>query len=312
MPEEFVMLGAQSPTEIVQKLREIGDEDAAAVYEAQASRGLSFEESVFNPPRRWLDTQHQYGFIPLFEPGTTQSHKIVSASNVLADDTLKNQRINIRLNQLRVYEYPKPLINFGDNIHTILFTFEARNQVEGGSESVAFNQTYQARLGQDVAVMGSPIFIGLTIGSNGVGFSCETVNVGNSDDEKLVSAITSQAMSTGLNLLTQAQPALVPFVGLAKELGLSLAKRSRNVQVQKFWLGLDFDRGALGARLAVGSYVVAQVPRANEINWSDWGYDAETGTIIRTKLAAGEGAYALPYNAIVFRVSKYQEEHPGS
>ena len=53
--------------------------------------------------------------------------------------------INVRLDRLRVYEYPKPLINFGENIHTILFTFEARNQVAGSSEPVAFNQTYEAR-----------------------------------------------------------------------------------------------------------------------------------------------------------------------
>lgn len=312
MAEEFVMLGDLSPAEIAQKLREIGDEEAAEFYETRAKEVGSLYDGVFNPPRRWLDTQHQYGFIPLFDPDSAQFHKVVSATNILPDDSLKNQRINVRLGWLRVYEYPNPLINFGGNIHTVLFTFEARNQVEGGSEPVAFNQTYEARSGQDVAVSGSPIFIGLNVGINGMGFSCKTVNVGNSDDEKLVNAITSQATTTGLSLLTTAQPALAPFISLAKELGQSLAKRSRNVPVQKFWLGLDFERGALGARLAVGSYVVAQVSRANEITWSDWAYDAETGTIVRTKLAPGEDAYVLPHNAIVFRVSKYQEEHPDS
>ena len=69
---------------------------------------------------------------------------------------------------------------------------------------------------------------------------------------------------------------------------------------------------ALGARLAIGSYIVVQVPRANEISWSDWSYDASLGTIVRTNLAEGEDAYILPYNAIVFRVSKYQEEREGS
>src|SRR6266849_674979 len=152
MSEEFVMLGDLSPSEIAQKLREIGDEEAVEFYEIRAKGVRSLEEGVFYSPRRWLDTQHQYGFIPLFEPGSTRFHKIVSATNMPPDDSLQNQRINVRLDWLRVHEYPKPLINLRDNIHTILFTFEARNQVEKGSESVAFNQTYEARSKQDVAI----------------------------------------------------------------------------------------------------------------------------------------------------------------
>jgi hypothetical protein len=310
MPDEFVMLGDQPLQEIARKLREIGDEEAAQAYEARLARAPALEEGLFSP-RSWLNTQHQYGFIPPFEPGSARFHKIVSASDMLPDISLQGQRINVRLDYLRIYEYPKPLIHFGANKHTILFTFEARNQVAGSSEPVAFNQTCEARSGQDVADLGNPIFIGLTVGANGVGFSCETVNVGNSDDETFVTAITSQATATGISLLTTAQPALTPFIGLAKELGLSLAKRSRNVRVQKFRLGLDFDIGALGARLAIGSYVVVQVPRANEISWSDWSYDAASGTIVRTNLAAGEDASVLSYNAVVFRVSKYQEEQSG-
>jgi hypothetical protein len=307
MVEEFKMLGELPPAEIAQNLREIGDDEAAEFYEQQAAAGIHYiPEGIFTP-RRWLDTQHQYGFIPPFEPGTKRFHPIISATNKPPDNSLENQRINIRLDWLKVHEYPPALISFGDNIHTILFTFEARNQVEGGSEPIAFNQTYRARTGQEAAVSGSPIFIGLTVGPNGISFSGETVNVGNSSDEKLISAMTSQATTTGLNLLTTAQPALAPFVSLAKELGILLGKRWRNTPVQKFWLGLDFDKGALGARLAVGSYVVAQVRRANEIIWSDWSYDMETGTIVRTNLAEGEEPYTLPYNTVVFRVSKYRE-----
>ncbi len=224
------------------------------------------------------------------------------------DETLKNQRINIRLEYLRIDEYPQPFLGLGSNVHTILFVFEARNQVAEGSEAVAFHQTYQARSGQDAAVTGYPIFNGLNVGANGVLFSCKTVNVGNSSDEVLVQAINSEEATLGLSLLTTAQPALKPFVDATRGLCLSLAERHRNVAVQKFDLGLDFETGATGARLAIGSYVVAQVSRANEINWSDWGFDAETGTIVRqANLAPGEEPYILPYNAVVFRVSQYIE-----
>lgn len=307
MAEEFKMLGELPPTGIARKLREIGDDEAAEFYEQQADVAIPYLPEGLFSPRRWLDTQHQYGFIPLFEAGTQRFHPIISATNMPPDKSLQNQRINIRLDWLKVHEYPPPFISLGDNIHTILFTFEARNQVEEGSELIAFNQTYQARTGQDAAVSGSPIFIGLTVGPNGIRLLGETVNVGNSSDEKLISAMTSQATTTGLNLLTTAQPALAPFVSLAKELGILLGKRWKNTPVQKFWLGLDFEEGALGARLAIGSYIVAQVRRANEIVWSDWCYDVETGTIVRTNLAEGEEPYTLPYNTIVFRVSKYRE-----
>ena len=305
MSDEFVPLGEQPPAEITQKLREMGDEEAATAYEAYLESASAAEESFFGPPRAYLNTQHQYGFIPRFDPGAGRYQPIVAASSAPVDQALKNQRINIKLDYLRVYEYPQPLISLGDNIHTILFTFEARNQLPGDSEAVAFNQTYHARSGQDVAVQGYPVFIGLGVGSEGVVFSCKTVNVGNSSDEKLVDAINSEAASAGLSLLTTAQPALAPFVGVAKGLAVSLASRSKNAGVQDIKLGLDFEEGATGARLAVGSYVVAQVERADDITWSDWSFDREKGTIVRTNLAQGEDPYLLPFNAIVFRVSPY-------
>jgi hypothetical protein len=132
--------------------------------------------------------------------------------------------------------------------------------------------------------------------------------VGNSNDEELVAAINSEAATLGLNLLTTAQPALAPFVGVARGLCNTLASRRRNMGVQDITLGLDFETGATGVRLAVGSYVAVQVPQANEISWSDWRFDAETGAITRVNLAEGEDPYVLPYNAIVFRVSPFGGE----
>lgn len=309
MSDEFEMLGSQPPQIVAEKLREIGDDEAAQEYEELAQKTERGERGFeFFSPRNWLNTQHQIGFIPRFEPGSQRYQKIVSASNLEPNMNLQNQRINVRLDRLRVFDYPRPLINFGANVHTILFTFEARNQISSGSEPVVFNQTYRARTGQDVADIGNPIFIGLNVGSNGVGFTCETINVGNSNDEKLVGAITSQATTTGLNLLETAQPALVPFVSLAKELGMALASRSQNIPVQKIRLGLDFDRGAPGIRLAIGSYIVSQVPTPDEITWNDWSYDTENGTIVKTNppISGQAKPEILPYNTIVFRVSNWQ------
>jgi hypothetical protein len=295
--QHFIPLGLQSPEAIQAKLAEI---EAAPAGELEPLERAARHS--------WLNTQHQYGYIAPFTPGAQRYHPVESAGNIPADTSLQGQRVNIRLDYLRVYEYPKPWFS-GANQHTILFTFEARNQVEGNKEEpVAFNQLYKARTGQDAAVSGQPVFIGLTVGSNGLGFTCKTVNVSNSTDEELVAIFEADAVTAGLNLLTTAQPALAPLTSLARGICLSLAAHKRNVPVQDVRLGLDFDTGATGGRLAAGSYVVAQTARPDEIVWSEWAYDAGTGTVVRDPkhLAEGERAYALPYNAFVFRVSRYQ------
>ena len=309
MQESFLPLGKQSPAAIKKKLAEVGDEEAILDYDSYlASSQHGLESIKFRRSLTWLNTQHQIGFIPIAKNQKRRFRKIISSDSATANLDLKNQRINIRLDFLRIYRYPRPFISLGSNIHTILFTFEAQNQVSGGNETVTFNQTYKARSDQDAAVKGYPIFTGLNVGSNGILFSCKTINVGNSDDAKLVNAINSDAARSGLSLLTTAQPALAPFIGVAKGLCTSLTNRKRNIGVQDFNLGLDFDDGALGARLSLGSYVVVQVGRPGELVWSDWQYDQETGAIMRKNLAEGEAPFALPYNAIVFRVSLFDDE----
>ncbi len=308
MPEEFIPLGEQSPETIALKLREIGDDEAAQFYE---TANASYDEGLHG--YEWLNKGYQYGFIPLFEPGEQNLHTIVPASNMPANELLKNQRINVHLHRFHVYEYPMALTQsisqflLGTNVHTVLFTFEAYNQVENGLENVVFNQVYEVVANQDAGVTGYPIFLGLKADSNGIGFTCKTVNVGNSNDQKLVNAINSNEVKTGLHLLTTMQPGLAPFVSIAQGLATSFANRSKNMPVQRFTLGLDFEKGATGARLDIGTYIAVQVPHSTAIKWNDWCYDANTDTIVPKNLAEGEEAYTLPYNTIMFRISKYQD-----
>ncbi len=298
----FKPLGERSASEIIEKLKDIDDDDESDQL-IKTDRHL---ESLF-PTKAWLNTQHQYGFIPKISKTLKRLQDIQSTSRIKADHDLINSRINIRLDYLRIYDYPKTIFShIGDNIHTILFSFEAKNQTTEGSETAVFNQTYPAKSGQDAAVQGWPIFIGLNVGQNGLSFSCKTVNIGNTGDQEILQAINSEGAEKGLQLLTVAQPALGPLVEVARGICNVLAERSKNVAVQQFTLGLDFDDGSTGSRLALGSYIVAQVSRADEINWSDWKYDNDTGAIVRNNLAPNEESYVLPFNTVVFRVSKYQ------
>src|SRR5262245_63757661 len=104
MSSDFVPLGLQSPEQIQAKLQEIEGTDNAIHF------GLEKLESAQRP---WLNTQHQYGYIALFTPGAQRYYPITSASNMSAADSLKGKRINIRLDYLRVYQYPTPWFNLG-------------------------------------------------------------------------------------------------------------------------------------------------------------------------------------------------------
>lgn len=331
MTDQFVPIGKRSPQVIAKYLRALGYEQNAALYEARAnppgkplnalsvSGGLQVPNLLLgangsqSPSDAWLNTEHQFGFIPPFIVGSGQFQPIVSASNMQADHTLSNKRINITIERIHVYAYPEPWISFGNNVHTIHFTFEAQNQVAdpgggaGVAEAAAFSRVYTARSGQDVGDFNTGIFIGLVVGANGVNFSCETINVSNSNDQAIVNGINSSVVTDGLNLLTTAQPVLAPFVGMVKGLTTSLIQSSDNTPVQKFRLGLDFDTGNLGARIAEGSYIATQVSQPGEINWSDWKFDTQSDTVVRPADPTGGGALTfLPYNAIIFRVTKYQ------
>ena len=299
---DFITLGNRTESEIIDKLLELGDDDGSIELDQSSYKLEGLLQS-----RSWLSTQHQYGFIPKSPHSSDRFQTIQSTSSIQPQNELINRRINIRLDCLHIYDYPKSIFAGRDNVHTILFSFEAKNQTQDGIEVAAFNQTYNARSGQDAGVLGAPVFIGLSVGRNGVSFSCKTVNIGSSDDQDFVKAINSEGIEKGLQLLTVAQPALSALGGIARGLCNVLAERSKNVAVQHFTLGLDFDKGSTGARLAIGSYIVAQVSRADEINWEDWKYDSQTGAIVRTNLAPNEATFTLPYNAVVFRVSRYQE-----
>jgi hypothetical protein len=82
----------------------------------------------------------------------------------------------ITLESRRVAGYP----GFGE--HNILFDFYAKNQVPKAVEHLHLNAMYRASNGENVGIIGYPIFIGLNVSSEGVDFKCETVNVKNDSD----------------------------------------------------------------------------------------------------------------------------------
>lgn len=285
----FPLIGELSEEEQGRILQDLGVAPVAAGREAPLRAGLLFSTGA------WKYTTHQFGFIPASDkPGSSE---IKSLGDVPKNTGLAEQRIDIHLNRLRVYEYP------GSGQHRILFTFKAQNQLESIPEPVSFSQLFRARDDSAVAVRGYPIFIGLSVGKVGAAFQASTVNVKNDNDETMLSFLDSDTFKTGLNLLKTAQPALKPLMDMTLGVTRALLSRNKNVQVQDFYLGLDFLETKGGGRLAVGDYIAAQVPTETALNWSEWYYDSNVGTIVRkTSLTQ-----TLPYNYVVFSVSKHPE-----
>ncbi|MGA8510886.1 MAG: hypothetical protein WB762_35190 [Candidatus Sulfotelmatobacter sp.] len=89
-------------------------------------------------------------------------------------------------------------------MHNILFDFYAKNQVPKAVEHLHFNAMYRASNGENVGIIGYPIFIGLNVSSEGVDFKCEAVNVKNDSDEKFLKMLDSDTFKAGLKLATSA------------------------------------------------------------------------------------------------------------
>jgi len=70
-------------------------------------------------------------------------------------------------------------------------------------------------------------------------------------------------------------------------------------------LGLDFSSIAGGARLTEGTYIAVQIPETMTTIWSweDWMYQPETGQIVNRD----NPSELIPYNSVLFSVSRYQE-----
>jgi hypothetical protein len=240
------------------------------------------------PLRPWQHTAHAFGYFAPAPPGTADPLPIQDAGGFTPDATLKGQRIKVTLDRLRIADYP------GGGEHHILLDFYAQNQVAGSTENLHFNATYRVRAGEQAAIRGYPIFLGLNVGANGVMFRCFTVAVSNSQDTAFLSFLDSDVFKAGLTLVKTAQPAVAPLS--------EIASRNQNVAVQNIELGLDFTQIASGARLAEGSYLAVQIPGTLQAVW--YVFNLNSGQVVRRD----DPTTMIPYNYLVFSVSRYEDE----
>ncbi len=306
--DDVPVLGRMSPAQAAAKLHEIGEDETANALLSREVRAkglmMGAEEGPWEMvkglfrPRAWQHTAHAFGYLAP-APAGDEMLPIKNAGNIEPDSSLKNARVKITLDRLRVADYP------GGGMHQVLFDFYAQNQAQDKVEHLHFNATYRVREGEHAATVGYPIFVGLNVGSEGLAFKCFTVNVRNDDDEALLSFLDSDVFKAGLKLATTAQPALAPFSEMALGLTKAIATRNRNVPVQDFYMGLDFSNIPTRARLAEGAYLAVQIPEQEQAiwDWSEWVYNPNTGRVVNRD----DPKQLIPYNYLVFSVTRYQE-----
>ena len=301
--DDLPVLGALPPQEAAAKLREVDEVEAATELEAmrvEVMRGPVFGRRGIRWPfgdKAWQHTAHAFGYLAPAPP-SSDPLPIQHAGNIKAQTRLKNARIKITLDRLRVADYP------GGSTHRVLFDFYAQNQVPGKVEHLHFNATHRVREGEQAAILGYPIFVGLNVGAEGVAFKCFTVNVGNEADEAFLGFLESDVFKEGLKLASTVQPAIGLFSETALGLTKAIASRNKNVPVQNFYLGLDFSNIPMGARLAEGSYLAVQIPETFQTvwDWSDWVYNPANGRVVNK----ANPTQLIPYNYVVFSISRYE------
>jgi hypothetical protein len=284
-------LGAKADSDIANYLLKIGDNEAAREFLDGDIAG----QGLFSPIRPWKMTGMMLGYFDAATEGEG-AVPIVGVSSIQGDQNLIGKRIKITMDKFFVQSYP------GLGTHDILCEFAGKNQVAAEAEELRLALRFKANDNASAARSGTPIFLGVTVGADGISFEGRTVNLASKGDEQLLATFESPAFKNGLTLITTAQPALKPFVGLAGAVVKFLAKQGSNAQIHDFNVGLDFTNGASSARLRFGSYVVVQTDAPNW-DWSEFVWDRDALSLKRKTPSNDD----LGFNYMVFGVGPFSD-----
>ncbi|MEH6461712.1 hypothetical protein [Chitinimonas sp. JJ19] len=284
-------LGALPPDQIAQYLADIGDIEGAKAFTSGAVAGQSFP---FSSPSPFAQTGMVIGFIP---PGNEKLRDVSGLSDVHADPQLIGKRIKITFDKFHVASYP------GIGTHSILCEFSGKNQVAGETEELTFARRFEARDNSGPSIAGTPIFMGINVGQDGISFKGRTVNVKSNLDEVILATLDTPAFKSGLALLNTAQPALKPLTSLAAAAVDMTLKRRNNIQVHCFDMGLDFSQGSTSARLRHGSYVVVQTDDGAAWGWDHYVWNSD-GHVLQHR---SEPSKKLGFNYMVFGVAAFSD-----
>ncbi len=234
----------------------------------------------------WKETLHLYAHV---DPEADTVVPLSGAASIEPEGELLGQSIDLFLDGFWIEDYP------GWGPHDVLLTVEADHTGVDGEQKLMFARRFRVQRRSVASVTGVPIFRGLRVGPQGLNLELRTVNVASERDEKVLSALDSDAFGQGLVLLSTVQPGLAPLGALAGGLRNLVASRSENREVQLAAVGLDLADAGSGVRLRTGTYLVVQ----GDVTWSEWSWD-----VGRQRIVPASGERSFEHNYIVLRVAR--------
>ena len=183
------------------------------------------------------------------------------------------------------------------------------------SQPVKYTHLYQIREGDGLGVNGYPVFVGLRSGEEGPAFRISIIKLKSDDDLDLAKKITDKT-SKGLRLAGPYGELASVVTGQVEGMVEHIKERTENKLVQDVFLGLDHSDVSTRAKLAEGSYIIAQIDHdPTNWDWSQWKYDVRNGQIVRKGTEPYQGnlkdasreqliARKMDYNYLVVGVSK--------
>jgi hypothetical protein len=288
--DDVPVIGAMDREEAAGRLIELGATEDAAALAAPAGPREQFGILNRRVPA-YRHTAHVIGHVGELGAGAVP---VRSVGEIEPDPGLRSRPLRISLGKLAAVDYP------GRGNHVVLCDLSVRHTTTTETEELHYAVVVRAAQGERAGIVNLPVFVGVNPGEEGLSFKGYTVNVKNEQDEDLLRHLESDTMRRGLTLLRTVQPALAPLTEIAYGVTRTLARRHRNVPVQNFSLGLDFERRAFGAALRLGAYIVVQVPPELQYawDWSDWVYEPVRGDLVR-RADPGQG---IEYNHVVLTV----------
>ncbi|WP_271765923.1 hypothetical protein [Aquimarina algiphila] len=287
-------------------LSEIGDTESAfeldnLLKEDSSNAELTLEsipELKFN--KAWKIKEHAFGYLD-YQNRVDNKIPIVNALTMAPDETLKGERINIRVGTINIYRYPGIL----GGEHEILFEFSAKHSPDdnSGDEDIKYTQKYTIRNKGGGGKQGLKVLQGLRVPNNGIDFYLNTIYIANKSEEKVLKFLNSPIFNSGIELISAANPLVKEVAGYATGITEYITEEKKNKIIQEIGLGFDFSGTTGVASLKKGSYLAVQTKK-EDLNWSEWYYDTED-SLIKPENGSGE---RLPRNFISFIISKYEEE----
>ena len=296
--DDVRVLGALPDEELVEALRALGEEHAADRLEAALAEVPHPADRFCVAPRVLEDRafSHPAQVLGYLDPAPSlrDLRPILPIDELRADQTLLAQRITIGLDGFQAADYP------GGQSHRVLFHFAANNGVDGG-ERLQFQVSRRVDEDQPFLILAQPLFVGLTVGQEGVELRCRTLKVEDERDQEILSSFESEVSRQGLRLLPRRQPAAELSSDMAYLLTETVSRRIR--PILDFPVGLVLTPAARSAPLALGTYVAAQVPPGivTGWDWEDWRYHPLSGQIVGRE----DPRERFPLNYLVLTVDRH-------